>query len=216
MISKLYAAWLACVAIYGDASQFDNCLSIGPDNIGLKVVNNTWTASIQGTTDGAMWRSNFEIAPTPDPILGPVHTGFLLSSRAIYAAIKSDMQKAVAAGQDIVIDGHSRGASLADGVATHAALDGIKVAVAMFEAAPIGRQQYVDLCAMLQRNGMIDVMISTTNGIDPVPFSDDILGYEATYDRVNLDEKPDDVLNPIAWHMEWVIYKAMQRLYPNG
>lgn len=214
MISPLYAAWQACIAIYAQQSAFDKIVKVGPDTIGLKRINNTLTVTPLGTVDAAMWASNFEVLPTTDPVWGEMHTGFLSSGRAIADTIAPDVMQAVADGLDVVFDGHSRGGSLADVLASEFALRGVKVTVFMFEAAPIGKIQYVDWCAAQAKAGMITVGISTVNGIDPVPYSDDLLGYMATYPRKNLDHAPGGLedLDSIDWHSGTTIYAGMQRI----
>ena len=218
MISKIYQAWLALQAIYGNQGAFDEILRPGVDVWGLKTVNGALTATPLGTVDWPMWESNFKVEPTEDPLFGPIHTGFRDAGNLAYAMLQPKFFSAKAAGLDIYIQGHSRGGSLADYVSAKCAQDMIEVHTAMFEAAPIGQQKYIDWCASKVKEGMINVEISTTNGIDPVPYSDDVLGYIPTYETANLDFPPPGAkrLIPTEWHMEDLIYEAMLTKYPNG
>lgn len=218
MISRLYAAWLACEAIYSPPANFDSVLAVSPDTVGIVTIDNTLTITIQGTTDVKMWESNFDGVPMIDSVFGKMHTGFLMSARAIYAAVKPLIRQAVAEGKAIAICGHSRGGSLADILSAECALDSIPTSLFLFEAAPVGMQQYVDFCAGQARQNVIDLGISTRNGLDPVPYSDEPFGYIPTWPRLNLEEDPKGLeeLNVADWHAGSTIYAGMLRLFPNG
>lgn len=218
MISRTFAAWLSCVAIYGQQNQFDKILSIGVDVVGLKTIANTLTITPEGSASRGMWLNNFEALTTIHPILGPVHSGFFSAAMLIYAQIKPELVQAIADGREVSLQGHSRAGSLVDLLASFCAMDGIKVTLFMFEAAPVGEQRYVDFCTGQVLADVITMEISTVNDLDPVPDSDECIGYIPTYNRINLDHKPGGIedLEVIDYHIGSTIYSGVLAMFPDG
>lgn len=210
MISPLYAAWLSCIAIYQQQSAFDRILTVGCDVIGIKQVAGVLTITPEGTVDGKMWANNFEALPTYFPALGNLHSGFLESAQAIYKAIKPLITGPVS------FQGHSRGASLANILASLCALDGIKVTqLFLFECPHVGYQRYADFCAEQVINGNIGFELSTVNGLDPVPYLP-LDPYLKSYPTTDLDQLPGGLedADPIDYHLGATIYAGMQKRTP--
>ena len=217
-ITRQYAAWLALEAIYNDAGRaaiFDEILTIGDDIVGLKTVGDFFTITPEGSFDWELWRDNFEFVPIDHPVWGGVHGEFYSAALAIYAVVKPKALAAISAGMDIWIEGHSRAGSLADALASLFALDGIKTSLSMFEAALFGWQKYSDWAQRQVKNGIINLIISTENGIDPVvalpPFP-----WVSTYPRTNLKYAPGGMedINPGAYHMSDAVYPGYLKMFP--
>ena len=209
-ISPVYAAWLACIAIYSEQSAFDKILTIGCDTIGVKQINGTLTITPLGTVDTAMWESNIDILPTYHPIFGNMHAGFLSSASAIYKVIKPMINSHVS------FQGHSRGAALANVMASLCAADGIKVTrLCLFECPHPGYQRYADFCAEQVKSGMIGFELSTVNGLDPVPYLP-IEPYVKSYPTIDLDQQPGGIedIELADWHAGDTIYAGMQKMFP--
>jgi len=219
VISRQMAAWLAMVAIYKEPIvDFDQVLKIGDDQVGIKVFDDTLTITPEGTYDWEGWRDNFEFTPTSHPVFGPCHHEFLSAAQAIYQVVKQMRAElaSVIGKPKIAIQGHSRGAALADGVASLFAVDGIRVdMLSLFEAPHLGMQQYADWCKKQRDAGLIHLEISTVNLLDPVvlvpppPWTDS----HPTFQLGELPGGLDDV-NPIAYHMGPVIYRGILRHFP--
>ena len=211
MIAKQYAAWLACIAIYGQTSQFDQVIGIGPDRIGLKQVGDILTITPEGSVDAEMWENNFEALPAYHPILGNMHQGFLESAQAIYKAIKPFLIGPIS------FQGHSRGAALANILASLCALDGIKVSqLFLFECPNVGYQRYEEFCASQFVNGNIGFELSTINDLDPVPYIP-LSPYVASWPQTELNHAPGGLvenLDLIDWHLGATIYAGMQKMFP--
>jgi hypothetical protein len=215
-ISKKEAAFLACVCAYQgkQIGGFDQVLSIGPDFVYLKQMDNLLTATILGTVDWSMWENNFKIENADHPTFGPMHKGFLESATAMTATLKPIFSAHLAAGGKISLQGHSRGGSLADIVASECALDGIVIdQLFLFEAACVGTKQYSNWACSMRT-----VDLSTTNGPDPVPASM-LVGLTEripTYPRVELYCAPGGIgeLNLMKWHAGSTIYTGVEEMYP--
>lgn len=218
MISKPFAAWLACIAIYGQQNQFDKIHNVGVDVVGLKTIANTLTVTPEGSASRGMWINNFEALPTTHPILGQLHSGFLAAALLIYTQIKPELVQAISEGKEISLQGHSRAGSLVDLIAAFCAMDGIKVTLFMFEAAPVGEQRYVDFCTGQVLADVIKMELSTVNLLDPVPDSDVCIGYRPTYSRTNLNHAPGGIedLEVIDYHIGSTIYAGVLAMFPNG
>jgi len=216
VISPLYAAWLACIAIYSELGAFDEVLTVEPDTIGLKSIADTLTITAQGTRDVEMWESNFRIREFADPVFGQVHSGFRDAALAIYPQIKQKAAQAIAEGKRVSLKGHSRGAALAQYLAALSAQDGIPVTLFLFESPNVGYQQFADICATYAKAGLIDCQISTVNGLDPVPYVP-IEPYVKTYPTIDLDEAPGGLEDAdiFDWHIGRTIYAGMQKKFPN-
>ena len=210
MISHKYAAWLSCIAIYGQQSQFDQIIKVGPDVIGLKEVNGTFTVTPEGSISEGMWANNLEMLPTYHPILGNVHGGFWESAQAIYKAIKPLLIGLVS------FQGHSRGAALCSLLAAQCAMDGIKVAqLFLFECPNHGYDRYKEFCAAQVVNGNIGFEISTINDLDPVPDLP-IEPYMRSWPTIDLNHPPGGIqdLDLIDWHIGSTIYAGMEKMFP--
>jgi hypothetical protein len=223
MISRQYAAWLAMQAIYdaaGRAQLFDELLTVGNDVIGVKVINDTITITPEGTFNIEGWKEDFTFLPEPgqdsDPVIHPVwgavHGNFLKCVEDIYAVVKP-----LTAGLDIAIQGHSRAAALADGLASRFALDGIKVSsLSMFESPRFGQQQYVEWARRQVKNGIINLYDSTRNGPDPVVLVPPA-PWQDTYPMLELNAAPGGLKDIIAieWHMSAAVYPGYLKVYPD-
>lgn len=212
MITETYAGWLGLVAIYGIQSAFDKVLSIGPDFIGVKTINTPDGDVIcfdpEGTIDWEMWESNFRVDPIHHPILGKVHSGMFSAAAAIYLQIKP-----LADGKKIVISAHSRGAGIGVFLAAMFLMDGIKVELLLaFECPKVGCQQFANFLANQHRIGHLVDFTSTVNLLDPVPVLPELIEppYCAPLPTTQLNRKPGGLrdLDPVAYHMEDVIYPA--------
>ena len=211
-ITKLYAAWLACIAIYQEQSAFDKVIQVGPDFVGIKQIGDLLTITPMGTIDKAMWESNFQIEPKSHPVFGDMHSGFLGAAEAIYAVIKPLVSGPVA------FKGHSRGAALANILASLCALDGIPVAqLFLFECPNVGHKQYADFCAAQVTSGRIGFELETVNRLDPVPYFP-VDPYTSSYPRTDLDHAPGGLedANLIDWHIGATIYSGMLARFPDN
>ena len=213
MITRQYAAWLAMVAIYDDAGRakdFDELLKIGNDVVGVKTIGDTITFTPEGTYNFEGWKEDFEFLPFLHPVWGDVHGEFYQAALAIYAVIKP-----LAQGKDISLQGHSRGAALVDTIASLFAIDGIKVTLSMFESPRCGKKQYSEWANRQRTNGIINLLTSTTNGIDPiVSLPPD--PWVPTYATTDLNYAPGglkDVI-PTEWHMSAAVYPGYLKMYP--
>jgi len=221
MITRQYAAWLAMEAIYADdkrASQFDQLLNVGNDVVGILTVNDTLTITPEGTYNGKGWLEDFDWLPAfSHPIWGDVHQDFYDALLAIYQAVKPLALDAITKGHDVFIQGHSRAGTLADALASHCALDGIKTNLSTFEAANFGCQQYSDWANRMVASGLINVLTCTRNGLDPVP-SLPPPPWVRTYPKTDLELNAppgglEDIL-PLSWHMSATVYPAYSKIYP--
>jgi hypothetical protein len=209
MISREYAGWLALQAIYCDKpeSKIDKILKIGPDVVGIQSVADTFTITIEGTMDWAMWEQNFRIAPKNNTYLGPLHSGFYDAAVAIYNVVK------LQASGPISIQGHSRGAAIAVILASLFLLDGINIdQLFAFECPKCGCQQLADFLMRQHTFGALKEFWSTINLLDPVPKVPELIDpkYCAPLPQIELNTKPNGVkaLDPISYHMEDLIYSG--------
>lgn len=223
MMTRQYAAWLAMPAIYDDAGRganFDQLLTIGVDMVGIKTVPeaNAFTITPEGTHNALEWISNFTWVPAHEhPVWGSVHLSFYEVSLAIFNVVKPLALDAIAKGHDVYIQGHSRGGTLADALAAHFAIHGIKVTISMFEAANFGCQQYSDWANRMVAAGLITVTTSTRNGIDPVVLVPPPL-WVRTYPKYDLElnAAPGGLedIDPIDWHLWKTVYPGYLKMFP--
>lgn len=117
-------------------------------------------------------------------------------------------------GLDIAIQGHSRGAALADGLASRFALDGIKTTLTMFEAPRFGMQKYVNWARQQVKNGIIKVNDSTTNGPDPI-ILEPPSPWLPTHPTLELNNPPGGLEDIVitAWHMSDAVYPGYLKIY---
>ena len=210
MITAREAAALACINIYSQQSSFDSLLKAGPDVIGLLQVGDTLCVVPEGSVDWAMWESNLAIEPMYYPEFGNMEAGFMSSALNIYAALRPLITG------NVCFAGHSRGAALCNILMNLCADDGIAVTQGfLFECPNVGYARYADVCAFNQANGLVGIVISTTNGLDPVPRVP-ITPYEKSYPTIELNQAPGGIedFNLIDWHIGCTIYAGVLKCFP--